>query len=178
MQINKLTPEIHVYELRPLKGDKEYNDCLWARFTFDCDNGSLVIAGDAGEYSYTWGHNENEKFMHLMSRINKYYLMDKISGRYMLNLKESKKRTIEHIESSGYEDYGISSEEEWRFVKHELMNIETSSEMIFYDNVRTIVPKIDYEDIYIEKDYPRSVTILADWFETYLQPEIKKEFGK
>lgn len=93
----------------------------------------------------------------------------------MLNLKESKKRTIEHIENSWYEDYGISSEEEWRFVKHELMNIETSSEMIFYDNVRAIVPKIDYEDIYIEKDYPRSVTILADWFETYLQPEIKKE---
>lgn len=72
------------------KDDKEYNDCPWARFTFDCDNGSLVIAGDAGEYSYIWGHNENEKFMHLMSRINKYYLMDKISGRYMLNLKESK----------------------------------------------------------------------------------------
>lgn len=53
MQINKLTPEIHVYELRPLKGDKEYGDCLWARFTFDCDNGSLAIAGDAG-YTGWW----------------------------------------------------------------------------------------------------------------------------
>lgn len=42
-------------------------------------------------------------------------------------------------------------------MKHELMNIETNSEMIFYDNVRAIVPKIDYEDIYIEKDYPRSI---------------------
>lgn len=30
-------------------------------------------------------------------------------------------------------------------------------------------------EIHVYEDYPRSVTILADWFETYLQPEIKKE---
>lgn len=54
MQIEKIEPRTITYRLSPDKGDKEYL-CMWARYTFDCDNGQLDISSDAGDYTYRWG---------------------------------------------------------------------------------------------------------------------------
>lgn len=178
MKIIRTNPRIYTYNLKASKDDDIYSHCLWARFTFDCDAGILTINSDAGDYSYRWGCNENEDFMHLMNRIDKYYLLNKISDKSRFLLEESKKETIENIETNGFEGYGIETEEEWEEYKKEIMNIYAYDERDFLASVSDIIPDIDWESIHIETDYPAGAKIIAEMFDKYLQPEIKKEFSK
>ena len=176
MEITKIEPRTYTYRLVPNKNDEEYASCMWARFVFDCDNGRLNINSDAGDFSYGWGFNEHEDFMHLMSRVNKYYLLDKLSSRSVFLLEESKKATIETIEDNGFENYDIKSEEDWEEYKQDILDIDTRSEETFFRTVDDIVPDIDWESIIIEKDYPYGAKVVVDLFEKYLQPKIKEEF--
>ena len=176
MEITKIEPRTYTYRLVPNKDDEEYTSCMWARFIFDCDNGRLNINSDAGDYSYGWGFNEHEDFMHLMSRIDKYYLLDKLSSRSVFLFEESKKATIETIEDNGFENYGIESEEDWEEYKQDILDIDTCSEETFFRTVDDIIPDIDWESIIIEKDYPYGAKVVADLFEKYLQPKIREEF--
>ena len=176
MEITKIEPRTYTYRLVPNKDDEEYTSCMWARFIFDCDNGRLNINSDAGDYSYGWGYNEHEDFMHLMSRVNKYYLLDKLSRRSVFLIDKSKRETIKCIEEDGWEYYGIESEEDWEEIKQDILNIEVSTEESFFREVEDIVPDIDWESIIIEKDYPYGAKVVVDLFEKYLQPKIKEEF--
>lgn len=176
MKITKIKPRTYTYRLIPNKEDEEYASCMWARFIFDCDNGRLNIDSDAGDYSYGWGYNEHEDFMHLMSRVDKYYLLDKLSRRSVFLINESKKETIKQIETNGWECYGIKSEEDWEEIKQNLLNIETCTEESFFREVDDIVPDIEWDSIMIEKDYPYGAKVIVDLFEKYLQPKIKEEF--
>lgn len=176
MEITKIEPRTYTYRLVPNKNDEEYASCMWARFVFDCDNGRLNINSDAGDFSYGWGFNEHEDFMHLMSRVDKYYLLNKLSSRSVFLLEESKKATIETIEDNGFENYDIKSEEDWEEYKQDILDIDTRSEETFFRTVDDIVPDIDWESIIIEKDYPYGAKVVVDLFEKYLQPKIKEEF--
>ena len=176
MEITKIEPRTYTYRLVPNKNDEEYASCMWARFVFDCDNGRLNINSDAGDFSYGWGFNEHEDFMHLMSRVDKYYLLNKLSSRSVFLLEESKKATIETIEDNGFENYDIKSEEDWEEYKQDILDIDTRSEEIFFRTVDDIVPDIDWDSIIIEKDYPYGAKVVVDLFEKYLQPKIKEEF--
>ena len=176
MEITKIEPRTYTYRLVPNKNDEEYTSCMWARFVFDCDNGRLNINSDAGDFSYGWGFNEHEDFMHLMSRVDKYYLLNKLSSRSVFLLEESKKATIETIEDNGFENYDIKSEEDWEEYKQDILDIDTRSEEIFFRTVDDIVPDIDWESIIIKKDYPYGAKVVVDLFEKYLQPKIKEEF--
>lgn len=176
MEITKIEPRTYTYRLVPNKNDEEYASCMWARFVFDCDNGRLNINSDAGDFSYGWGFNEHEDFMHLMSRVDKYYLLNKLSSRSVFLLEESKKATIETIEDNGFENYDIKSEEDWEEYKQDILDIDTCSEETFFRTVDDIMPDIDWESIIIEKDYPYGAKVVVDLFEKYLQPKIKEEF--
>ena len=97
MVVTKIDPRVYTYYLSADKNDPEYTSCLWAQFVFDCSTGLLNINSDAGDYSYRWGYNEHEDFMHLMSRIHKdYFRSNRIlsSGKYPGN---SKVNRIERI---------------------------------------------------------------------------------
>lgn len=177
MEITKIEPRTYTYRLVPNKDDEEYAHCMWTRFIFDCDNGRLNINSDAGDYSYGWGYNEHEDFMHLMCRVNKYYLLEKLSSRSVFLIDESKRQTIKNIEDDGWEYYGIKSEEEWENLKQEILDIDgCASEETFLRIVDDIIPDIDWENIVIEKDYPYGAKIVVDLFEKYLQSKIKEEF--
>ena len=176
MEITKIGPRTYTYRLVPNKNDEEYASCMWARFVFDCDNGRLNINSDAGDFSYGWGFNEHEDFMHLMSRFDKYYLLNKLSSRSVFLLEESKKATIETIEDNGFENYDIESEEDWEEYKQDILDIDTRSEETFSRTIIDIIPDIDWDSIIIEKDYPYGAKVVVDLFEKYLQPKIKEEF--
>ena len=122
MKVEKIMPRTYTYNLTPAKTDEEYTSCMWAKFVFDCDNGTLNISSDAGDYSYRWGHNEYEDFMHLMSRVDKEYLLNKLSSRSVFLLEESKEKTIENIDLDGWECYGIESKEEWEELKADILD--------------------------------------------------------
>lgn len=177
MEITKIEPRTYTYRLVPNKDDEEYTSCLWARFIFDCDNGRLNINSDAGDYSYGWGFNEHEDFMHLMGRVDKYYLLDKLARRSVFLIDESKKQTIKTIEDNGWECYGVKSAEDWEEFKQEILDIDScASEETFFRMVDDIMPDIDWESIILETDYPYGAKVIVDMFEKYLQPKIKEEF--
>lgn len=178
MEITRIEPRMYTYRLVPNKEDEEYTSCMWARFIFDCDNGRLNINSDAGDYSYGWGHNEHEDFMHLMGRVDKGYLLNKLSSRSVFLLEESRKELIKQIEYDGWDCYGIESEDEWERCKQDILDIASyCSEETYFRTVDDIIPDIDFESIIIEKDYPYGAKVVVDIFEKYLQPKIKEEFA-
>ena len=169
MKIERIEPKVITYKLTPAKDDKEYMECMWARFIFDCDNGRLNINSDAGDYSYGWGYNEHEEFMHLMARINSDYLLNKIADRTVFDLKESKKQTIENIKE--YEDLGCQLQD----CIDEINDIDINSADGFLLKVDSIID-IDYESIAVVKRFPHGAEVVCDLFTKYIQPQIKKDF--
>lgn len=180
MKIKKVEPRTYTYELYPEKSDKEFSSCMWARFIFDCDNGRLNINSDVGDYTYTWGHSKNEDFIHLMSRVNEDYLLNKLSDRSVFLLEGSKKELIESIETYWY-DFGFETKAEWEECKRELLGLssfDAGNKYAFFNRVQEIIPDIDADVIYIEKDYPYQAKLIVNWFIKYLQPKIKEKFAK
>lgn len=182
MTVEKIMPRTYIYNLTPDKTDEEYTSCKWARFVFDCDNGTLNISSYAedyyaGDYSYRWGYNEHEDFMHLMGRVDKEYLLNKLSSRFVFLVEESRKKLIKQIEYDGWDCYGIESEDEWERLKQRILDIAYyCSEETYLRIVDDLIPDIDFESIIIEKDYPYGAKVIVDMFQKYLQPQIKEEF--
>lgn len=177
MRVEKINPRVITYKLVPDKRDKEYFSCMWARYVFDCDNGRLNINSDAGDYSYGWGHNEHEDFMHLMSRVDSGYLLNKISNRTVFNIEKSKAHTITNVQEHGVDYFWINDQKQLESILEEINDIDDgASEETFLREVVDIVPEIDWDFIETVKEYPCGAVTVVNLFIKYLQPEIKKEF--
>ena len=176
MKIEKIQPNVITYALYPSQNDEEYGECMWAKFIFDCDNGQLNINSDAGDYSYRWGYNENEDFMNLMMRINKDYLLNKVSNRLFFDEDASKKETIKLVKRFGLSCFEIKNGKQISDIVNKIKAIEYGcSEEYFIRKVKSIIPTIDYENIEVIKEFPRGAVIITDLFERYIQPKIKEE---
>ena len=115
--------------------------------------------------------------MKISCRIDKHYLLNKISDRSVFLLEESKKETIECIEDNGWDCFGIETEEEWQECKQDILDIYMhSSEEYFFRSVENLIPDIDFESIIAVKDYPHEAKAVVDLFEKYLQPKLKEDF--
>lgn len=177
MEIERIEPKVITYRLTPNMSDEEYHMCIWARYIFDCDNGRMNINSDAGDYSYGWGYNEHEDFMHLMSRVNSGYLLNKISDRTVFNIDKSKSHTITNVQKYGIDYFGIKDQKQLESVIEEINNIDDgASEETFLREVDDIVPEIDWDSIELVKEYPCGAVTVVDLFIKYLQPKIKEEF--
>lgn len=85
-------------EYRQERTDSDYGSCLWAVFHFDLDCYDLMITSDCGGYSYGWTPTPNsESFLHLMGRIDKYYLLGKIANRTVVDSKETLKSVMDYV---------------------------------------------------------------------------------
>lgn len=180
MKIKRVEPKIVSYSLRTEESDENFFECYWATFTFDCDRGCLNINSDAGNFSHSWGYNENEDFMSLMARINHDYLLDKISDRSVFFLKESIEETIAEIRENGIDYFGIENEEELNSVIEDIKDLSEDiiSEEFFFRAVENIVPGIDFEAVQVVKDYPHGAKKVCELFKEYVQPLIKEEIKK
>ena len=97
--VDILKPSIITFAYKQLKDDEDYGSCLWARFNLDLVNYSMTIESDCGNYSYEWIPTpETESFLHLCSRFNKSYLLEKLSSRSRVNTDETRKAIFEWIE--------------------------------------------------------------------------------
>lgn len=80
------TPEIVTLDFRQERGDPDYGTCMWATFRFDTDRYEMMIMSDCGNYSYGWYPTpDRESFLHLMSRLDEGYLLDKLSDRTVVD---------------------------------------------------------------------------------------------
>lgn len=176
MNIERIEPRVITYRLTPNRSDSEYCMCKWAKFIFDCDDSKLSIKSDVGDYSYGWGYDEQEDFMHLMGRVDAEYLLDKISNRTVFNIEKSKERTISNIKKYGHY-VGIKDHKRLERIVEEINDIHSGvSKETFLREADTIVPEIDWGSIEIVNEYPCGAVTAVNLFIKYLQPEIKKEF--
>lgn len=155
------------------KDDELYVNCTWARFLLNHDTYVLSIESDCGSFSYGWCVTESEPFIKLMARIDKWYLIDKLSTMNVLNLEESKRKTIENVkESYAFENLPIDQQE---YLINEINEIESNSEEGFYRAVEAaLYAGISSENIETEIEHPFRATVICNFFEKYLQPELKK----
>lgn len=164
-------PSIYVFEYYQDKSDKDYGECLWARFYFDLDNYGLSIQSDRGGYGYSWVPTpSSETFIDLMARIDEGYLLDKISSMTQVDEKSTYENIKELIsEGCEYDDdkiRGACSRKDCDKVGDRLV-------MILQDT------DIEEFDIWqcIETDFPEDAKKIAYIFANYIQPKIKEVIG-
>ena len=177
MKIEIIHPNVITFDARQEKSDKDYGSCLWAKFIFDRDSGQLNINSDAGDYAYRWGYDEDEEFMHLMSRIDKDYLLDKISDKNIFDEEESKKENIKYIKAYGI-PYGMVKDGKGiSEIVNEINAIEDGCSEEFFIRTMDEIPEFDYESIEVVKEYPARAITITDIFEKYIQPKIREKWG-
>lgn len=168
--IKPTTTTIH-YE--PEKTDSDYSKCLWADFIFDTENYRLSIHSDCGDYSYAWIPTPNsESFLHLMCRIEKEYLLEKISNRTDIDEKQTLsnlKRLFKSIENQ------IDFEEIEAIVNQSAFSADIADNIRSYLTSADINTTIEWFDVYdaVEKDYPQRAKTIVDIFFDYIIPFLK-----
>ena len=181
-------PRIITLEYHQEKDDPDYGTCLWARFTFDLVNYELKIASDCGNYSYEWIATETEPFLNLMLRVNKDYLLDKLSSRSVVNASETwnnlYKYVKELIDEAGGESKIYFGQEDWDDIKFAC--VDTNKFLVFnaiHDKLESIEPICEYVEhpsIWgcIETDYPSAAYKIVDVFDKHIKPALKNYLEK
>lgn len=185
MIINEESYDILNISLEQEKSDPDYGSCLWCRVTLDLTNYTLSIHSDCGDYSYCgWLPTpETESFLELLSRMDKSYLLSKISAETCCNIQQSIRRTCEnvreYIEHNSEEDPIPSIEcieESISELSEELSNSE-----LFYYRCQGILDSYNIHDsfeiIELVMDYPSRAKRIADIFEQHIQPYIKQRLN-
>jgi len=167
------------YDIRLEIGDELYLNCMWARILFDHDHYKLYAETDCGNYTYGWPPTPNhESFLQLMARIDKEYLLSKISGETDFLIEKSKENTIQNIRKY-YEN--ILESGDLNDICEQIKDIDDASEEGFYRLVDDILDRYScsdtFEIIHIEKDYPNDAKVFARFFCEVVQPEIKKQLA-
>lgn len=171
-------PEIITFEFYQEKGDKDYGTCLWARFHFDTVNYNLNIQSDCGTYGYEWIPTPNKQpFLKLMEKIDKYYLLGKISEMTVTDgdaTWENVKEYIKDVLDGEEPDFDLGDVENACY--YSPFN-ETYEAII--DSLENTNATNDNSDGYalfecIETDYPASAKKIVEVFENFIQPKIKE----
>lgn len=177
MKTTEISPNIKQYVFRQEKGDKDYGSCLWAIFSFDLSNFSLLIISDCGDFSYMWPKSDRETFLHLMSRVRKNYLLEKFSGAPSFDLEASIKATIKNIKENEPEE----NRERVINQVNELKNREIMSEDEFEQECDDIFIYFGWNDkceAKIIRTYPLRTEKIVDIFINHVQPLIKETIEK
>lgn len=176
MKLIKAVPNITQYLMRfDKKEDPEiYFRCTWARISLDHTTYTMTAVTDCGDFSYGWKPTDEESFLKLMCRIEKDYLIGKISSCNIFDLKESKGETIQNLKGCiGNCDCDESN------ILNAIKEIESSDyydEDSFYDSVYDLVEDFaDEDNIKICYRYPERAQTFCRIFVDYLQPILREE---
>lgn len=172
-----LKPSIVTFAYKQLKDDEDYGSCLWARFNFDLVNYSMTIESDCGDYSYGWTPTpETESFLHLCSRFNKDYLLEKLSSQSRVDTDETRKAIFEWIELNNIdiENPDLNSLKELEFA--------SSGYTATFIELEKKIDELELNDIFdaeeigdcIIMDYPYKVLKIVDVFIRHIKPKIKE----
>lgn len=177
-------PEIVAISYRQTKNDQDYGSCLWARFNFDTKNYHLSIDSDCGSYSYGWTPTpDHETFLHLCSRFESGYLLDKISNRSVVDGVATHKALVYFLADYDEYAYEVLSERQ-----REAIENACRSNAQDYAVMKAILDELDntgFEgscseyDIAccIEMTYPRGAKKIAEIFRDHIQPQLSKLSG-
>ncbi len=181
-KVDSERPEIVILRYTQEKGDPDYGSCMWARFYFDLRNYTLSIESDCGTYSYGWVPTPNsESFLHLMGRINKDYLLNKISSRTDVDCKEAEKAVLALLHT--YNEDGLFTDDDdpvWESVHFACCYGESEFGMLeaIMDALGNTVFEghVSREQIAdcICTDYPAGAKKIAQVFQDHIKPVIRE----
>ncbi len=173
MQVEIKKPNTIVFNITLDRTDKWYKNCLWARLTFDLENWSMTAQSDCGDYSYSWyPETSGRTFLQLMAKIDKGYLLRKISSQSIFDMEATKKKVCRWVR----DDEDLSSEEKNRIIS-EINEIKVCLDcQEFLAELEWIDGMDNFSDLYecVVEDYPTSAKNFAEIFEGIVQPEIRK----
>ena len=175
MKIENIKPKIIQLQFHQEKADSDYGSCLWGNVAIDCDNYTLFIESDCGNYSYGWTPTpQTESFVKLLCRMGSDYLLGKISDTSYFDFDESKKLTFQNIREY-FENEDVN--EAQRII--ESLDYELDhccSEESFYITCSNELSEYSDELIHIEKDYPAGAKKIAEIFKNTIQPYLRENF--
>ena len=177
-------PEITTISFRQEKGDKDYGSCLWARFNFDTTHYSLAIESDCGNYCYGWYPTpDRETFLHLCSRFDWLYFIDKMSEKSVIDEKATFNVLKDCLEDYDEEAYANLTKTDLQLIKESCSSYGDGYAVVAeiqsnLDDTGFCGRLTDYDlACCIVKDYPNNAKKIADIFRDYIQPELRKLSG-
>ncbi len=184
-KVSTRTPPIISLYFCQEPGDPDYGSCLWAVFNFDLERYEMSITSDCGNYAYGWvPTHKSESFMHLMSRLDSGYLLDKISNPCVIDIEA----TFEEVKKP-HGDYGCrfcrKKTDYWGdpvFDMNEIKNCcDQSNERDVHDALEQQFKGTSMEDCEdydlwccIQKDFPVNAKKIVQIFMDYIRPMCKK----
>lgn len=195
MKIRQETPEIVRFSYRQEKGDGReqggqddrkredgygemlpYGSCAWANFDFDTKEYNLSIASDCGYYGYGWTVTKSESFLELMARISSDYLLNKLGEESVVDWAATREAIEDAIEDLDYDEDekgdAIAGLDTLEYDYQLTENIGATTVLIENWNEEHLRISDIYE--YIRTDYTGDLKRIAQVFERFIQPEIRK----
>lgn len=173
-------PQIISLLYRQEKNDPDYGSCLWARFYLDLKNYTMSIESDCGNYMYGWPPTPNsETFLHLLARMNKDYLLGKISSKSVVDgdvTWECVEEMLKDAASWEGEDLDLST---WEDVKAACYHRHDDREIVdalkYALEPTDLFKKLDYDQTYgsIVHDYPPNAKKIVEVFDACIRPQIR-----
>lgn len=183
-KVKETTVRIVRIEYKQEREDSDYGSCLWATFDFDLDKYSMSIMSDCGNYAYGWKPTPKvESFLHLMSRINKYYLLEKIADRTVVDSKETFTSVKNYFEDLMFGTECELDEEDWKEIK---AACSERSDFWCLDALKDAIKYTDLDDLYSYYDLAECIQMtesagakkIAEVFAEHIQPKIKSMVQK
>jgi len=166
MKVEVKIPKITEYHFYFEEGDPIRSDCLWARIYLNHETYTMSAITDCGDYSYTWHVTPTESFLKLMTRLDKEYLLNKISDRSVFDWDESKREAIEHAVLNDFPDGIVEQVREIDFC-----DCPTEESFVRYIHELT---NTYFEMIPVIKRFPHGAVTFVEIFCEYLQPLLRE----
>lgn len=162
------------------KGDPDYGSCMWARFYLDLKNYTMYIESDCGNYFYGWVPTpKSESFLQLLARMDKDYLLGKISSTSVVDgdaTLEAVKAMIFDVADPELEDKDLDLLP-WAEIKAACYNNDDHQIVGRLEEVleNTNWGELEWAHKYgcIVHDYPASAKKIVEVFDTCIRPSIK-----
>ena len=122
MRIEVEKPNIVRVSYHQEQGDPYYGSCLWAYYDFDLDKYMLNIQSDCGNAAYRWvATPKTESFLHLMTRINEDYLINKLYRETNVNIDATLAEVKDWLGIGEDEDYQLDLSDDEREEREEAL---------------------------------------------------------
>lgn len=184
MKVTIEKPQIITLMYRQEKGDPDYGSCLWARFNLDLTNYTMTIEGDCGNYTHGWVPTpKSESFLQLLARMDKDYLLYKISNETVINWDKTWEQVRELVRQVS-EDEGVPVDEDtWEEIEDACYH-HTDERDVVRAVLDTSIPGAVYSylngvgeyELYgcVVKDYPANAKKIVEVFDTCIRPKIRE----
>ena len=179
MKVTVEKPKIITLLYRQENTDEDYGSCLWARFYLDLENFTMAIESDCGNYSYGWPPTpKTEPFLHLLNRMGKDYLLNKIASLSVVDGDATWENVEEYIQEAAAYEGVFLTRTEWYDLRAACYigdDVRDVMEAIEDALPSELFEELDYSYVWglVEQDFSTQAKRIVSIFDSYIRPKIK-----